>query len=358
MNGALSLEIRTPEGISFAVPLAGPVSRLLALTLDFLIVLAAEQLVGKVMSAFPKAAADVGEAFDILILFVFAALYPMLCEWFWRGQTVGKRLFHLRVIDATGLRLEPAQVIIRNLLRYVDGLPVCYLVGSITSLLNRRMQRLGDLAAGTVVVRSVELRQPDLDQLLGARFNSLLEQRHLAARLRQRVPPEIASIALEALMRRGQLEAGARVELFGDLARYFGKLVEYPAEVVEQMADEQYVRNVVEDPVPGEALARLQTALDDGVDRLQVVSAMPQIGGLAQFTPLFEDLAFDTGLAIAAEVEGRLRAGFPGHADEVELGAEDTFRLVAGDAVEFLFDIGVARAQRFGVVDDEAADEE
>ena len=242
----MTLNIRTPEGISFSVPLAGPVSRVLALTLDFLIILAAQQLVGKVMAAFPKAFTDVGEAFGVLVLFVFAGVYPMVCEWFWRGQTVGKRLFHLRVMDATGLRLAPAQVIIRNLLRYVDGLPVCYLVGSVTSLLNRRMQRLGDLAAGTVVVRAVRLKQPDLDQLLGGRFNSLLEQRHLAARLRQRVPAEIGSIALEALMRRGQLEPLARVELFGDLAGYFRKLVEYPAEVVEQMADEQYVRNVVE----------------------------------------------------------------------------------------------------------------
>ena len=241
-----SLDIRTPEGISFSVPLAGPVARLLALTLDFLVILTAQQLLGKLVGAFPKVVADVGDAFGILVLFVFAALYPMACEWFWRGQTIGKRLFHLRVIDATGLRLEPAQVIIRNLLRYVDGLPICYLVGSVTSLLNQRMQRLGDLAAGTVVVRSVQMKQPDLDQLLGARFNSLLEQRHLAARLRQRVPPEIASIALDALIRRGTLEPVARVELFRDLARYFKKLVEYPAEVIEQMADEQYVRNVVE----------------------------------------------------------------------------------------------------------------
>jgi uncharacterized RDD family membrane protein YckC len=245
-SGEASLDIQTPEGISFSLPLAGPVSRLLALTLDFLVILAAQQAIKKVIDAFPKVAADVGDAFGILVLFAFASLYPMASEWFWRGQTIGKRLFRLRVIDGTGLRLEPSQVIIRNLLRYVDGLPVCYLVGCVTSLLNRRMQRLGDLAAGTVVVRSVQLKQPDLDQLLGARFNSLLELRHLAARLRQRVPPEIASIALDALIRRGQLEPAARIALFHDLAAYFKKLVEYPPEVVEQLADEQYVRNVVE----------------------------------------------------------------------------------------------------------------
>src|SRR4029077_2275875 len=102
MNGEASLDIRTPEGISFSVPLAGPVSRLLALTLDFLVILAAQQVLRKIIQAFPKVASDYGDAFGILLLFVFAAVYPMAAEWFWRGQTIGKRLFHLRVIDATG----------------------------------------------------------------------------------------------------------------------------------------------------------------------------------------------------------------------------------------------------------------
>jgi hypothetical protein len=56
----------------------------------------------------------------------------------------------------------------------------------------------------------------------------------------------MGSVALEALLRRDEIEPEARLELFGDLARHFKGLVEYPAEVVEQMSDEQYVRNVVE----------------------------------------------------------------------------------------------------------------
>jgi hypothetical protein len=70
--------------------------------------------------------------------------------------------------------------------------------------------------------------------------------RHLAARLRQKVRPEMGSIALEALLRRDEIEPEARLALFGEMAGHLRGLVEYPPEVVEQLSDEQYVRNVVE----------------------------------------------------------------------------------------------------------------
>jgi hypothetical protein len=74
----------------------------------------------------------------------------------------------------------------------------------------------------------------------------MLEHPHLAARLRQRVTPALAGVALDALVRRDQLDDGARVELFGELAGRLRKLVEFPAEAVEGLSDEQYVRNAVE----------------------------------------------------------------------------------------------------------------
>src|SRR5262249_58768067 len=64
-----------------------------------------------------------------------------LCEWYWRGQTVGKRMLRLRVVDRQGLRLQPSQIITRNLLRFVDGLPAFYMLGGLTSLLNRQIGR-------------------------------------------------------------------------------------------------------------------------------------------------------------------------------------------------------------------------
>jgi hypothetical protein len=68
----------------------------------------------------------------------------------------------------------------------------------------------------------------------------------LAARLRQKVTPELARIGLEALLRRDELAPEARLAVFGNLAGYFRVLVVYPPEVVEQLSDEQYVRNVLE----------------------------------------------------------------------------------------------------------------
>jgi hypothetical protein len=95
-------------------------------------------------------------------------------------------------------------------------------------------------------VRAPKLSEPDLDQLLAGKYNSLRQYPHLEARLRQRVSPTEASIAMRALLRRDGLEPGARVALFADLAEHFRALTPFPVEAVEGMPDEQYVRNVVD----------------------------------------------------------------------------------------------------------------
>jgi uncharacterized RDD family membrane protein YckC len=241
-----TLKIRTPEGVEFALPLAGPISRMLALTVDILVVMMIGSVAKQLLAPLGFLGKDFSDAVVVLVYFLISMLYMMLAEWLWRGQTVGKRLLRLRVVDAAGLRLEPSQVIVRNLMRFIDGLPALYLLGGITCVVSRHRQRLGDLAAGTVVIRAPKLARPDLDQLLSGKYNSLAEIRHLAARLRQKVRPEMGAIALEALLRRDEIEPKARLTLFSEMAEYFRGVVEYPAEVVEQLSDEQYVRNVVE----------------------------------------------------------------------------------------------------------------
>jgi uncharacterized RDD family membrane protein YckC len=241
-----SLLIRTPEGIEFALPLAGPLSRMLAFIIDLAAVAAIGSLLEKALAPLLVFGQDVAGGAFILVDFVLSLIYFMAFEWFWRGQTVGKRLLGLRVVDARGLRLEPTQVVVRTVLRALDTLPALYLVGGIACVLNRHRQRLGDIAAGTVVVRTPKVPKPNLDQLLGGKYNSLAESRHLAARLRQKLDPEIARIALEALVRRDQLDPAARLALFAQLAGHFRALVPYPPEVAEQLADEPYVRDVVE----------------------------------------------------------------------------------------------------------------
>jgi uncharacterized RDD family membrane protein YckC len=241
-----TLPLRTPEGIVFALPLAGPVSRLLAWSVDVACIGVASEVLGRLFNSIGIINREFAQATYILAYFVLSIGYGIACEWFLRGQTLGKRVLGLRVMDEQALRLEFSQVAVRNLLRVVDALPLLYMVGGIACLLNRRSQRLGDLAANTIVVRNPEITQPDLEQLLGGKFNSLLEHRHLAARIRQRTSPRAAAVALEALLRRDEFEPLARLQLFADLAAHFRSLVEFAPEVVEQLSDEQYVRNVVE----------------------------------------------------------------------------------------------------------------
>lgn len=240
-----TLPIRTPEGIEFALPLAGPFSRMLALAVDLLAIAALDSLIAKLLAPLAFFGEDVFSGLHVVFYFALTLLYAAVAEWFWRGQTLGKRLLGLRVVDARGLRLEPAQVIVRNLFRLLDALPALYLAGGVSCVCDRYHRRLGDLAAGTVVIRTPPLAVPDLDKLLAGKYNSLAESRHLTARLRQRVTPELARIGLEALLRRDLLDPAARLALFGDLARRYRTLVPYPPELTEQIGDEQYVRDVV-----------------------------------------------------------------------------------------------------------------
>jgi len=244
-NRTNTLALKTPEGITFSLPLASPVSRFLAWSIDAAAILAAGTILRQVLGQIGLLSQAFAQTTYILAYFVISIGYGITLEWFWRGQTLGKRVLRLRVMDEQALRLEFSQIVVRNLLRFVDMLPLAYMIGGLACFISRRCQRLGDLAANTIVVRNPELAQPNLEQLLGGKFNSLEEYRHLAARLRQRTTPRAAAVALEALLRRDEFEPGARLQLFADLADHFRSLVAFPAEATEQLSDEQYVRNAV-----------------------------------------------------------------------------------------------------------------
>jgi uncharacterized RDD family membrane protein YckC len=243
---ANTLLIRTPEGIVFALLLAGPVTRFLAWLVDVACLMAILMTVGTAIHRLSPISSDWIPALGTLAYFVLQIGYGIFLEWAWRGQTIGKRLLRLRVMDEGGLRLQFSQVVIRNLLRFVDSLPIFYLVGGIACLVSRHAQRLGDFAANTIVVRQPARFEPDLDKVLGGKFNSFRAWPHLEARLRQRVSPQEAWLALQALLRRDDFEPVARIELFRDFAAHFKSVVEFPAETTEGLADEQYVRNVVD----------------------------------------------------------------------------------------------------------------
>jgi len=241
-----SLTIKTPEGIEFSFLLAGPITRFLAWSVDFLAILAINKLLNLLVGVLGIISRDFATAASILGYFIVSIGYGILMEWHWHGQTLGKRLLRLRVTDVHGMRLQFSQVVIRNLLRFVDSLPALYLIGGLACLLNRRGQRLGDFAANTIVVWNPQMEKPDLNQLLGGKYNSFRSYPHIEARLRQNVSPGEARIALEAIVRREQFDPRARVELFQNIAAHFKTIVSFPQEATEDVSDEQYVRNVVD----------------------------------------------------------------------------------------------------------------
>lgn len=240
------LRIRTPEGVLFSFPIASPVSRFLAWSVDAAVIAAVSSVASICLGVLGAVSLDFARAAGVICYFVISIGYGIAAEWYWRGQTIGKRLLRLRVMDEQGLHLRFNQIVIRNLLRAVDGLPGLYFLGGVACLLSRRGQRLGDFAANTVVIRSPRVAEPDLDQLAQGKFNSLRQFPHLEARLRQRVSPAEAGVLLEALMRRDDFDAAARVRLFAELAGHCRTLVHFPPEETESLADEQYVRNVVD----------------------------------------------------------------------------------------------------------------
>jgi len=241
-----TLHIKTPEGITFALPLAGPVARFLAWVIDFACISVIMMVINMGVQITQIVSSDFAQAAVIISYFLVSTGYGILCEWAYQGQTIGKRLMSVRVMDIQGLRLQFSQIVIRNLLRFIDSLPVCYLVGGLSCLLSPKSQRLGDLAANTIVTREPKIPRPDLEQIIPHKYNSLRDHPHLVARLRQRTSPHEANIALQALLRRNELDPICRVELFSQIAAHFKKIIPFPQEVIDGITEEQFVRNVVD----------------------------------------------------------------------------------------------------------------
>jgi uncharacterized RDD family membrane protein YckC len=251
-----TLHIKTPEGITFALLLAGPVARFLAWIIDLFCVLVIMVPLNIGIQLIAVVSSDFAMAAGIISYFLVSIGYAILCEWNYKGQTVGKRLMSVRVMDIQGLRLQFSQIVIRNLLRFIDSFPVCYLVGGLSCLLSPKSQRLGDLAANTIVIREPKILRPDLEQILSHKYNSLRDYPHLVARLRQRTSPQEANIALQALLRRDELDPPSRVELFTQIADHFKKIVAFPQEAIDGITEEQFVRNVVDALVQSSGASR------------------------------------------------------------------------------------------------------
>jgi uncharacterized RDD family membrane protein YckC len=145
LDGRLSLT--TPEGVRLLLTPAGPVMRAWAWLIDFLIWLA-------VLAAISSALAGTRVGFGIYLLLLFVSFwgYPILCEVYFSGQTLGKRALGIQVLRADGLPVGWRESTLRNLLLVADFLPAMYATGLILMLFGRHFRRLGDIVAGTQVV--------------------------------------------------------------------------------------------------------------------------------------------------------------------------------------------------------------
>ncbi|MDX6561570.1 MAG: hypothetical protein QOD65_1384, partial [Gaiellales bacterium] len=147
-----TLRIATPEGVSLELPLAGVGSRFVALLVDTL--LQSLAFVAVIVALIVAGAGGFAEfAVTAVTAFALLFLYPVAFELAAGGRTPGKRWSSLRVVCDDGSPVTFRASALRNLVRLVDALPALYLVGAVAIFATRSNQRLGDLAAGTIVVR-------------------------------------------------------------------------------------------------------------------------------------------------------------------------------------------------------------
>ena len=140
--------VETPEGIELSLRVAGPVVRALAWSID----LGIRGIIYSLLAFFLGFLGELGYGIFFIVIFVLEWFYPVVFEVYRQGATPGKRAFKIKVLHEWGTPVNWSSAMIRNLLRVVDFLPFFYGFGLITMLVNQDFKRIGDLAAGTIVV--------------------------------------------------------------------------------------------------------------------------------------------------------------------------------------------------------------
>lgn len=157
--------VETPEGIDLILRPAGPVPRILAYIIDCLIrwgiLIAASMLLNM--------AGKLGSGLFLILFFLLEWFYPVVFEVYRQGMTPGKKSMHLRVVNDDSTPISWSSSLIRNLLRFADFLPFAYIFGLTSMMLSSHFKRLGDLAAGTLVVYCHENKKQSQPSNVGSR---------------------------------------------------------------------------------------------------------------------------------------------------------------------------------------------
>ena len=209
------LNIDTPENVAFGYDIAGLGSRFLATIIDTLVIIVLQLIVNLTMLSIVSTFSRdwLGESFSAWVIAIFGLIsfgffwgYYIVFEMVWNGQSPGKRQVGLRVIRADGTPITLPESIIRNLVRLIDFLPMYYGVGIVVMFVHPQSRRLGDLAAGTLVVRDREAVTLDSLALTSGAPSSLENVpdsvRHLPV---ERLTPQRIQMAEEFLRRRNNI---------------------------------------------------------------------------------------------------------------------------------------------------------
>lgn len=197
-----TVTIATPEGVDLELTLAGAGSRFVSALVD----LGIQTVLAIATVAVFRGIGGFGQAAVAIITTLVVLGYDIFFEVLASGRTPGKRLNGMRVVRSGG---EPVGFLtsgIRNILRVVDFLPFAYVIGATSILATRKNQRLGDLAAGTLVVRDRPAKAVAHSEAAAAPVET-------AAWDTSAITAEEVAAVRRFLERRPEIEAGARAEL-------------------------------------------------------------------------------------------------------------------------------------------------
>jgi len=231
------LEVETADHVVLRYDLAGGGNRGFAAVVDFLVATLIATGIGVAYLTFASA---LGEGvllpyggFVLLLGLTVVWAYFIALEWLWNGQTIGKRVFGLRVIGDDGAPPGFLPIFVRNLVRVVDFLPSFYGVGLLAIVLSPRSQRLGDIAAGTYVVRAP---RPQLDYFSLRTVTPLGAGTEVATR---RLSGEAQRLVREFVAREHALRPDDRARVAKQLA---SRLRAYAPEADPAMDDVEFLR--------------------------------------------------------------------------------------------------------------------
>ncbi len=233
------LEVETADHVILRYDLAGGGNRGFAALVDFVV---ATLIFVAGLWSFDRlnglvGGEPIGPYFGVLILLLFliAWSYFVLVEWLWNGQTIGKRLYGLRVIGEDGAPAGFVAVLVRNLLRMVDFLPGGYGIGLLAIVFSSKSQRLGDLAAGTYVVRAP---RPQVDWLALRTVTTLGAGVRVETR---RLPGEAQRLVREFVAREARLAPADRARVAKRIAE---RIRPYSIDVAPDADDVEFLRSV------------------------------------------------------------------------------------------------------------------